>query len=348
MTKYLVELFTAFCATAMFFSGCATSWSPATDIPKEPVVWYDSAKTPIARQEMTIRNFTETGTSMSETVRFLVFGRQANDTRILRPVAVAVGGDGRMAIADTGQPCIHLYVPAEKSYRKITSVGKEQLRVPVSVVFDDDLKLYVSDSANRAIYVFDRAGKHLFTIKKAGDIPLLRPTGLAYSPRKKVLFVVDTLADKVYAYSKEGTFLSSFGEPGDKNGQLNYPTHITIAPSGKLYVVDAMNFRVQIFDDSGAFLSSFGHHGNGSGDFAMPKGIAVDRYGVIYVVDTLFDNIQLFDESGKFLFTIGRRGDGPGEFTLPTGLYLNDQGKLFVCDTYNERVQIIIMTGVHQ
>jgi DNA-binding beta-propeller fold protein YncE len=144
---------------------------------------------------------------------------------------------------------------------------------------------------------------------------------LSYSPVKKRLYAVDTIAGKVYAFTSEGALLFSFGGPGEKEGQFNFPTHIVTAPDGRLYVTDSMNFRVQMFDASGTFLSSFGHHGNGSGDFSMPN------------------------LSGRFLFTIGGRGTGHGEFWLPSGLFLDGQNKLYVCDTYNQRVQVFHVMG---
>ena len=345
MFKRLTIIFTCLCAVAALGSGCASTWSPAVESGADPMQWHDSSNAPVARQLTTIRGFKETGTTMPNRLKSIVFGKRTEDTTIVRPVAVAIGPDKRIAIADIGHPCVHLYVPSEQRYRKIYSAGPEQLRTPVNVVFDDQSRLYVSDSSNRSIYVFDRAGEYLFPIKKAGNEPLQRPTGLSYDRGRKVLYAVDTLANKVYAFTTSGTLLFSFGGPGEKNGQFNFPTHIAIAPDGRLYIVDAMNFRVQVFDAAGAFRSSFGHHGNGSGDFAMPKGIAVDKAGVIYVVDTLFDNIQLFNVNGGFLFTIGSRGSGKGEFSMPSGLYLDNENKLYVCDTYNQRVQIIQVLG---
>ena len=236
----------------------------------------------------------------------------------------------------------------EEVRRDFVANVSHELRTPVSVAFDNASRLYVSDSGHGRIYVFDRDGNYLSSITKAGRDNLLRPTGLTYSARKNILYVVDTLANKVYALTTSGSLLFSFGEPGEKPGQFNYPTHIASSSDGRLFVTDALNFRVQVFDGSGAFLTSFGHHGNGSGDFAMPKGIAVDKAGVIYVVDTLFDNIQLFNLSGGLLFTIGGRGNDHGEFWMPLGIFMDEQNKLYVCDTYNQRVQIFQVTGSPQ
>ena len=72
----------------------------------------------------------------------------------------------------------------------------------MGVIFDDELRLYVSDSAGR-VFAFGPDGGFLFTLDKAGADALQRPTGLAYSPRTKLLYVVDTLANKVHAFDAE-------------------------------------------------------------------------------------------------------------------------------------------------
>ncbi len=348
MTKRLTAFFTVLCAVAVLCAGCASKWGLSTEAPAEAPQWRDHSNTALVRHVSTIRGFKEIGTSIPNVLKYIVFGRMDENNTIIRPVAAATGRDGRIAIADTGCACVHLYNPSEQQYRRIYGANQEDFRSPVGVAFDDESRLYVSDSMNGAIYVFDREGTHFFSIRKAGDTALLRPTGLSYAPAGKILYAVDTLANRIYAFNATGVLLFSFGGPGEKEGQFNLPTHIVTAPDGHLYVTDAMNFRVQVFDATGKFLSSFGRHGNGSGDFSMPKGIAVDKTGVIYVVDTLFDNLQLFNLKGSFLFTIGGRGTGHGEFWLPSGAFLDDQDKLYVCDTYNQRVQIFQVTGEPQ
>lgn len=340
MIKRITVLFTGLCALVVFNSGCASKWTLSSETPTQPRQWVNSSSGVQARHLATITGFKETGTSVPNLLKHAVFGRLDENNTLSHPTAVAVERDGRLAIADSGSACVHLYDPSGQKYRKIYNAGPDELRSPVSVVFDNASRLYVSDSGHGRIYVFDRDGNYLSSITKAGNDNLLRPTGLSYSAKKDILYIVDTLANKIYALTTSGSLLFSFGEPGEKQGQFNYPTHITSSPDGRLFVTDALNFRVQVFDESGAFLTSFGHHGNGSGDFAMPKGIAVDKAGVIYVVDTLFDNVQLFNLAGSFLFTIGGRGTEHGEFWLPLGIFIDEQNKLYVCDTYNQRVQV--------
>ena len=269
-----------------------------------------------------------------------VYGRDRGEQNaFVLPVAVATGRDGRIAVADMGRRCVHLFVPREQRYVRLAGGKNEKIVSPVAVAFDEELRLYVSDSAGR-IFGFGADGELRFTITTAGTEALRRPTGLAYSPTRKLLYVVDTLANKVHAYDGNGALAFSFGERGEEVNRFNYPTHIFRTRSGELYVTNSLAFRIEIFDEDGKPLGSFGRHGDGSGDLAMPKGVAVDKDGVVYVVDSLFDNVQLFNRKGEFLLTLGGRGTDSGEFWLPSGAFIDDNDSLYVCDTYNRRIQV--------
>jgi DNA-binding beta-propeller fold protein YncE len=277
-------------------------------------------------------------------LRSFVYGKEdENRDAFLLPVAVAVGGDGRVAVADMGRKCVHLLVPAEERYLRLVGSERERIGSPVGLIFDEEARLYLSDSAGR-VFAFGADGALRFTLRRAGEKPLLRPTGLAYSPAKRLLYVVDTLAHEVHAFGTNGEYAFSFGRRGEEPGAFNFPTHAFRSAAGEIYVTDALNFRIAIFDESGKPLGSFGRHGDGSGDLAMPKGLAVDRDGVVYVADGLFDNVQLFSRSGDFLLTLGQRGVEFGEFWLPSGVFVSGSGELYVCDTYNGRIQVFRIT----
>ena len=285
-----------------------------------------------------------TGLSASATVgstlAAVAYGSEkAEANAFVLPVAVATWRDGRMAVADMGRAAVHLYLPREARYLRLTGPRKEPMRTPVAVAFDDGGRLFVSDSSGR-VYAFGQDGASLFTIHSAGKTPLQRPTGLAFSPSRKLLYVVDTLAHTVYALDPKGELVFAAGGRGDGEGRFNFPTHVALTPKGELVIADSLNFRIQILDGDGKFLSAFGHHGDGSGDIAMPKGLAVDRDGVVYAADSLFDVVQLFDRQGRFLLTLGRRGVDFGEFWMPAGIFIAESGELYVCDTYNHRVQV--------
>jgi len=325
-------------------AGCASAWKLRTAEAPFPLQW------PFAPSPARVTYLRAlTGVSSSATVgsalAAVAYGSErAEANAFVLPVAVATWRDGRMAVADMGRGAVHLVFPRTSRYLRLTGPKTAPMRTPVGLAFDDDGRLFVSDSSS-GLYVFGPDGAFLSTIRSVGGTPLGRPTGVAWSPTRRLLYVVDTLAHAIYALDAQGRLVRTIGGRGDGPGQFNFPTHVALTPAGELVVADSLNFRIQILDAEGNFVAAFGHHGDGSGDIAMPKGLAVDANGVLYVADSLFDVVQLFDRGGRFLLTVGRRGTDFGEFWMPSGVFIGDGGLLYVCDTYNHRIQELRIAG---
>lgn len=328
---------------ALVVAGCAAAgWSLRVSRPELALQWpylpspakvtYDHALGGVKREK-----------TAGFVLRAVAWGGEPEvaDAFVL-PVAVAAAPDGRLAVADAGRSSVHLFFPAARRYLRLTGTAKRAMRSPVGLAFDDAGVLWVSDSSG-ALFSYAPDGAPLRLIERLAQEPLQRPTGLAWSPSRRALYVVDTLAQAVRVLDSRGELIATFGRRGDQPGEFNYPTHIAVS-AGTVYVTDALNFRIQTFDEDGHFISAFGEHGDGSGDLAMPKGLAVDSDGVVYVADAILDNVQLFDKSGAFLLTVGRRGRDFAEFWLPSGMFLSPAGELYVCDTYNRRVQVFRVT----
>jgi len=339
MKKLLPVLFLL---AVWLMNGCATQWTLRSEGTDKALQWPFQPDQPKVTYVMSITGFKSDSRSLINTV---VYGNSGSEDDAFRlPVAVSVGNDGRLAVADVGRKCVHLYIPGQQKYIRLYGTDKEPLASPVGVAFDDEMRLYVSDSLAGKVFVFGNDGAFMFSFQETGAGRLKRPTGIAYNPKDKLVYVADTLENRIYAFNAEGKVVFSFGERGEENGRFNFPIHLFFSRAGDLYVTDTMNFRIEIFNARGGFLGVFGRHGDGSGDFAMPKGVAVDKDGIIYIVDNLFDTIQLFDRKGTFLLNVGKRGRDLGEFWLPSGLFIDDSGLLYLCDTYNARVQIFKIT----
>jgi len=59
---------------------------------------------------------------------------------------------------------------------------------------------------------------------------------------------------RIAKVDKDGNWLKSWGEPGDKAGQFNTPHSIAVDAQGNVYVADRGNRRIQVFDGDGKFL----------------------------------------------------------------------------------------------
>lgn len=309
-------------------------WIPVTQIDTE-ISWPPPPDDPKVRYLGILTGFHQEGQTLST----LLFGK-SNQGKIIKPVAIVRGHDERLAIADQGRNGVHLYLPVNLEYRFIDEAEGERIQSPVGVAFDDEGKLYVTESLLGKILVYDNQGNFHSTITMAGNEKIKRPTGIVFNAYDQQLYVSDTLSHHILVFNKNGHFVSRLSGRGETLGTLNFPTHLSCDQRGNLYIVDSMNFRVQIYSPITLAWQMFGRHGNGSGDFASPKGIDVDKNGIIYISEALFDTVQLFDNTGRYLLAVGRQGHGSGEFSMPSGLTIDKKERLYVCDTYNQRIQV--------
>jgi DNA-binding beta-propeller fold protein YncE len=241
-------------------------------------------------------------------------------------------------VVDTFLRRIHVFDPAGNRYSFFPE-DRTLLVSPIDIAIDHDGTIYVTDSKNALVYLFnDHGDKFLTTI---GRGIFKRPTGIAVNEKTSELLVVDTLRSKVFRFDLASRSLKgSFGSDGATDGMFHYPTNIFVTSTGEIIVSDALNFRVQVFSPQGRFRFAVGGMGDVPGTFSRPKGVAADSDGNIYVVDGLFDNVQVFDKRGRLLMAFGDHGTGYGDFWLPTGIDIDRNDRIYVSDSSNRRVQI--------
>ncbi len=159
------------------------------------------------------------------------------------------------------------------------------------------------------------------------------------------IYVSDEATHRITAMTGGGELIGSWGERGEREGQLNGPSGIDFDPEGNLWVSDTLNHRVQRFTKDGELLAVWGGFGSAEGQFDMPWGVAVDPAGDVYVVDWRNDRVQKFDQEGGFIHQFGGSGDGNGRFNRPAGIDVDDDGDVYVADLGNHRVQMFDRDG---
>ncbi len=103
------------------------------------------------------------------------------------------------------------------------------------------------------------------------------------------IFVADGHGDntnnRIVKFSKDGTFITSWGETGYGPGEFRTLHAIAMDAEGRIYAGDRSNNRIQIFDQEGEFLAQWTQ-------FGRPSGIFFDDHGRIYVADSESDDLQ--------------------------------------------------------
>ena len=205
-----------------------------------------------------------------------------------------------------------------------------------------DTHLFVADTDNHRIQIFDNAGNYAsqFGSEGTGNGEFSSPIGI--TTNNIHLFVADANNHRVQVFNFNGTYVNQFGSNGAGNGQFDFPTGIT-TNNTHLFVADTRNNRVQIFDVNGNYVGQFGSMGSANGQFNNPVGIATNNTH-LFVVDTGNHRIQIFDHSGNYVNQFGSEGNGNGQFDDPRGIALTDT-RIFVADSDNHRIQIFDNMG---
>ena len=161
------------------------------------------------------------------------------------------------------------------------------------------------------------------------------------------VYVSDDGAHRIFVFSKDGGYLTSWGSEGSGDGELNGPSGLAFDQEDSLYVVNSLNHRVQKFTMDGKFLAKWGSYGSGPGQFELPWGIAIDKDGNVYVADWKNDRVQKFTPDGQYLSSFGQPGPGEGDLRGPTGVAIDSEGDVYVTDWGNDRVNIYAADGTY-
>lgn len=234
---------------------------------------------------------------------------------------------GLLALCHTGM--------ATGEYAFIESFGEAgsgdgQFQNPHGIAIDLYGNVYVADTYNHRISVFDRYGSFMRTWGSIGtDAGALQyPKGLAVDA-SGLVYVADTNNHRVQVFDSYGDLRLSFGSYGSGNGQFSGPSDIA-TDAHHIYVADTGNNRIQKFNKiTGAYVTQWGEPGTGDGMFWQPSGIALNDTGYVYVMDEMNRRIQFFDNAGFYT----------GKWTsFGNGIDIDESGNLFVTDTINHQV----------
>ena len=129
---------------------------------------------------------------------------------------------------------------------ELTSVG--DFSRPAGVAVDAEGNLFVADTWNNRIQVFDADGHFVRTFGKAGDGPgyFSRPKGVAIDGDGHV-WVADGMQDRVQVFTKEGQLLISFGGHGLLPGQFQGLVGIAIDKRNRVFTSEIFPGRTQQF-----------------------------------------------------------------------------------------------------
>lgn len=186
----------------------------------------------------------------SPTGKFLRRFRPADPNFSWSPLAVAVDNQNNVYIADVKQD-MHRVLKFDSKGKLLMSFGKQgfkpgEFSYPNGIAVDKAGNIYVADSDNARVQIFNKKGKLVRTFSGTGGSALTHPLAIDVS-RNNEIHVVEGFGHDVQVYDYNGGSLYNFGRFGIGDGQFEYPKGIAIAPDGRLFVTDHDNNRIEIW-----------------------------------------------------------------------------------------------------
>jgi len=210
------------------------------------------------------------------------------------------------------------------------------LRKPMAVTVYDR-RIFVSDTDNQRVAVFDYNGNPLFTFGKRGTDKgqFQFPYGIV-ADNSGLVYVADLYNGNIQVFDQNGKFIKYFVDP--KANLFMQPAGLFFY-NNKIYLADVAKNEVLAFDLDGKKVLEFGKKGTGPGELSTPNAVAVsgDR---IFVSDTGNARVQVFDQTGKLLAI--NTGDEPkvknSLFVNNRGVGVDGRGTLFVVSNLTSKI----------
>jgi predicted membrane-bound mannosyltransferase/DNA-binding beta-propeller fold protein YncE len=245
---------------------------------------------------------------------------------VKKDVAAKVWDWGVPATAAAAQAAVDPYRGGERKVAALRQLGTPgaagnaagQFSFPRAVAVDAQGKIYVADTGNHRVQVFNADGTFLRQFgslckldnrqgcQGEGEGQFNEPWGIAVGQDGSI-YVSDTWNHRIQKFDPNGKFVTMWGVFESTGGELGKsnafygPRSLTIGADGNLYAMDTGNKRVQIFAPDGTFVNQFGGGGVVEGRFDEPTGIGQDAAGNWYIADTWNRRIQKFDQSYKYV-----------------------------------------------
>jgi hypothetical protein len=159
-------------------------------------------------------------------------------------------------VVDTQQDQVMVFdADSLKLLRKIGTGGKNHwlttpgdFGAPSNVALDKEGNVYVTDTMNNRVEIFDPDGNFSSLFGQHGDGPgyLARPKGIAVDCDGHI-WVADSYQDRVQVFNREGQLLTYFGGHGHYPGQFEALIGIAIDKKNRVFTTEQYPGRMQMF-----------------------------------------------------------------------------------------------------
>lgn len=239
--------------------------------------------------------------------RFLTAYKGANDQNegegsLILPLSVCAAHNGDYFILDAESKKIVAINKQGKVLREFSVIPPlEELRYEVRALkmgIDREREvLFISDSGNSIIYLYDFKGNFIGSLGEQGHgNGQFSAPGKVWVDKKGKIYVIDGANCRIQVFTKEREFQYSFGELGsDAIGNFIRPAAIAVNSQGKIYVLDRLQHIIQVFSNGGAPVGII-KRPDGEHILKEPFDLSIDDEDNLYVCDAGNRRVIIFKD----------------------------------------------------
>jgi streptogramin lyase len=222
--------------------------------------------------------------------------------KLSQPIGLASDNSGAVYVVDAGNSRLLKFDRDFQPVREAGGYGVAEglLSGPGYLTLDNNLNLYLPETGNRRISIFDTKLNYVGSIDLTDpDDPLKfgHPAGLVVASYGEI-WVADVDNSRLDVFNSVGNFDRFIGGVESSTGYLLNPGGMARDLQGNVLVCDPGNGVVKKFDRYGVYDMEIG------GDLLRkPSGIDIDRFGHLWVVDAGVPGIFCFEPHGRLIWS---------------------------------------------
>jgi DNA-binding beta-propeller fold protein YncE len=224
------------------------------------------------------------------------------------PLGVAVDSLGYILVGNSGRGNIEIYDPADGDF--LDEFGEGLVKMPNAITVDDLGNIYVTDSRQNTVLVFDEYYQLVRGIGRPGE----GESELHFPVDAKIIganiFVADQGHARIQVYDLDGNWVRNItfeGTPGQNCSWFTGVCEIPGTPEfkriqalatdalGRLHVIDKLSATGLIFDsETGAYIDTYGEYGAEPGQLRIPMDVLSTTTDTVMVIAGAGERIEFF------------------------------------------------------